>query len=52
MRQVVAAGGDTGVLVPVEAVAGHRIGVTGAAVVDGQVQDYYGVAASRVGEGV
>ena len=44
--------GDTGVLVPVEGVAGESDGVAGVAVTDGQVQGHYGVAAGSVREGV
>ena len=43
-------GGDVGVLVPVEAVTSHGGGVTGVAVVDGQVQGHNAVATGNVGE--
>ena len=49
---VVTTGGDTGVLVPVEAVAGHRVGVTSTAVVDDKVEGNHRVAARSIGEGV
>ena len=52
MRQVVAAGGDVSMLVPVEAVAGNGGRVARAAMVDGQVQGYHAIAAARVREGM
>ena len=52
MRQVVAAGSDVSMLVPVEGVAGNGGGVARVAVVDGQVQGYHAVAAARVREGM
>ena len=50
MRQVVAAGGEAGVLVPVEVVASHSGGVTGVAVTYGQMQCYGAVASFCGGE--
>ena len=52
MRQVIAAGGDTGVLVPVEAAAGEGCRVTRVVVSDSQVQGYHRIAARGVGEGM
>ena len=52
MSQVVAAGSEAGMLIPVEAVAGHCRGVTRGAVLDSQVQRHHAVASGCIGEGV
>ncbi len=52
VRQVVAAGSDISMLIPVEEVAGNGGGVARAAMVDGQVQGHHAVTAARVREGM